>query len=499
MRFNSIKVRIQSIILVMFLLSLLNAGMVFMVLQKNAGDAQYINMAGRQRMLTQKLTKEILSKDFSSARKTANLFEQSLKVLKYSDKSKGLEPISDPEILAAWEKLHSNWLHFKEAFDQYLLTGDQKDLKYLVDNNLKILSLANNLTKKFEQKAVKNLHRLKVYQAIILIFTLVLLGAIWWMAKTRIIDPIDKAVALVMRVAEGNFTVKFPKRSQDEIGRLLSALEEMTERLKETLRNVIISSEQVYSSSHEIYLAGKDVSEKATRLSQEGEEVKAAEEAINNSVRAVSAASEQMVEAITEISRNTSEAARIASEAVTKAKETNEIVNKLGISSEEIGEVVNLIQSIAEQTNLLALNATIEAARAGEAGKGFAVVAGEVKELSKQTTQATEKIAKKIQAIQTDARASVKAIQEISEVISRINDISNMIASAVEEQTAMMGEISQAANMSAESAEQIREKIEKMSRAIQETAEKGDKSRKLSEEMITLASRLKELASNFKV
>ncbi|WP_457756021.1 methyl-accepting chemotaxis protein [Thermodesulfatator indicus] len=499
MKFDTIKARIQAIILVMFLLSILNAGMVFMVLQKNAGDAQYINLAGRQRMLVQKMTKEILSKDFASARNTANLFENSLQILKNGDRNKGLEPITDPKILAAWEDLHSCWQDFKKAFDHYLITGNKTDLNYLLDHNLKILSLANTLTKKFEEKAISNLNRLKIYQIAILSFTMFLLAAIWWMARTKIIAPIDKAVALVMRVAEGDFTVKFPKTSKDEIGRLLAALEEMTERLRETLRNVVTSSDQVYSSSQEIYRAGEEVAEKAVRLAQEGEEVKEAEKAINNSVRAVSAASEQMVEAITEISRNTSEAARIASEAETKAKETNDIVNKLGVSSEEIGEVISLIQSIAEQTNLLALNATIEAARAGEAGKGFAVVAGEVKELSRQTTKATEKISRKIQAIQTDARASVKAIQEITEVISRINDISNMIASAVEEQTAMMGEISQAANMSAESAEQIREKIEKMSRAIKDTAEKGNKSRELSQEMIALANRLKELASNFKV
>lgn len=47
--------------------------------------------------------------------------------------------------------------------------------------------------------------------------------------------------------------------------------------------------------------------------------------------------------------------------------------------------------SIAGQTDLLTLNATLEATRAGDIGKGFAVVAGEVKELAKQTKDATTK------------------------------------------------------------------------------------------------------------
>ena len=72
-----------------------------------------------------------------------------------------------------------------------------------------------------------------------------------------------------------------------------------------------------------------------------------------------------------------------------------------------------MIQDIAEQTNLLALNATIEAARAGEAGKGFAVVATEVKELAKQTAEATEDIRQRIEAIQNSSHEAIQSISEI--------------------------------------------------------------------------------------
>jgi methyl-accepting chemotaxis protein len=66
----------------------------------------------------------------------------------------------------------------------------------------------------------------------------------------------------------------------------------------------------------------------------------------------------------------------------------------------EISKVTETITEISEQTNLLALNATIEAARAGEAGKGFAVVANEIKELAKQTSDATQEIKRKIESVQ---------------------------------------------------------------------------------------------------
>ena len=151
------------------------------------------------------------------------------------------------------------------------------------------------------------------------------------------------------------------------------------------------------------------------------------------------------------------------------AATTTDTVAKLGASSTEIGEVVAVITSIAEQTNLLALNATIEAARAGDAGKGFAVVASEVKELANQTASATDAIASRIAAIQTDTATAVDAIDRIATIISEINDTQTTIASAVEEQTATTAEIGRNLNEAVKGTAEIAASITGVAQASEST------------------------------
>ena len=103
--------------------------------------------------------------------------------------------------------------------------------------------------------------------------------------------------------------------------------------------------------------------------------------------------------------------------------------------------MVQIIAGIAEQTNLLALNASIEAASAGEAGRGFAVVAGEVKNLARQTSTATETITTQVATIQQCTLAAVTSIRAISSVVQRIHEMQSSVAGAVEEQSATTSEI----------------------------------------------------------
>jgi methyl-accepting chemotaxis protein len=109
-----------------------------------------------------------------------------------------------------------------------------------------------------------------------------------------------------------------------------------------------------------------------------------------------------------------------------------------------------MIEQVAAQTNLLALNATIEAARAGEAGKGFAVVASEVKNLSAQTTHATEDIRRVVAALRAEMEAvttatglAAGAAGTVEERIAGLSGASERLAGSMGDSARSMQRISE--------------------------------------------------------
>ncbi|MFN8602858.1 MAG: globin-coupled sensor protein [Candidatus Binatia bacterium] len=220
---------------------------------------------------------------------------------------------------------------------------------------------------------------------------------------------------------------------------------EHLDQVKETLATILqqaeaIGQHRIHSTVLDAVVPGKlgeAFGSTVANLRQFGEQL------VENAtaLEAVAAAAEEMITSIQEISRNSNDTARVANAAATEADASAASVDHLASSSNQIGQVLKVIANIAAQTNLLALNATIEAARAGEAGKGFAVVASEVKELAKETARATEDIATRIHAVQSDTQGAVQSMSRIGSTIAEITEFTNSIAAAIEEQQVVAKEI----------------------------------------------------------
>ena len=183
------------------------------------------------------------------------------------------------------------------------------------------------------------------------------------------------------------------------------------------------------------------------------------------SVRIGAAAVEEMTASITDVADSANRTLEVSSRAAVMSADSNTQIQKLEDAAREIGQVIATIEEIAEQTNLLALNATIEAARAGDAGRGFAVVAGEVKDLARQTADATHDIRERVENIQGTSRTAAESVRQITEVIDDVNKQSDHIAETVGEQRGATNEISNTLSRTSESADQVVEQVERSSAA----------------------------------
>ncbi len=299
----------------------------------------------------------------------------------------------------------------------------------------------------------------------ILICILVLLAA------RTITRPINAAVAGLKDIAtgEGDLTMRLAVETNDEIGELarwfnsfLDKLQEIIRQITNGIQTLASASTQLSAISEQMSKAAQDTSERATGVASASEEMStsmntvasAMEESATNT-QTVATAAEQMSATVNEIAGNSERARTISNTAARQAAETSGKMAHLGSAAQAIDKVVETITDISDQVNLLALNATIEAARAGEAGKGFAVVANEIKDLARQTAQATQDIKEKIATIQDTTVITVKDIDEITKIITEVNEVVSGIATAVEEQSAVTSEIATNVSQAAQGIQQV--------------------------------------------
>ena len=297
---------------------------------------------------------------------------------------------------------------------------------------------------------------------------------------------------------EGDLTQRLAVNSNDEISELAKWFNSFLEKLQGIIAEVGDTTQDLTNNAGTLADTSQSMNSSAAKTSQQATMVAEAANDVSDNAQAAATGVDEMGISIKEIARSANDAAMVATSAVDVANKTNATVEKLGASSVDIEKIIAVITSIAEQTNLLALNATIEAARAGDSGKGFAVVANEVKELAKETANATDEISRKIQAIQLDADASMQAISQISEIIAQINDLQTSIAGAVEEQSAVMAEIGRSVGLAADGSSQIANNIMGVATAADETTDGANTTQKQAAALNDISRRLENLVGLFK-
>lgn len=356
----------------------------------------------------------------------------------------------------------------------------------------------------------------------------VVLGVLFSFLLARSIRmDLSKVVTFAGKLSKGDLTAKVEIDQQDEIGRLASAMNSTMQHFREVIGGVSQEVKGLSARSRDLTSIAQTLADCAQEASGRSKSVASATDKMSSNMNSVASASEEAATnvnvvadaadginlTINEVAAKTEQAQKITSGAVVLARSSSEKVDTLGLAAHEISKVTEVITEISDQTNLLALNATIEAARAGEAGKGFAVVANEIKELARQTADATSEIRAKIESIQGSTHETVEEIKEITSVIGEMNGIVADIANSVEEQTASTSEIAQSVTQAAQGISKVNENvaqssivsreiardITELSRVSTSLAGRGGEVEESANALVVVSESLKKLMAQFRM
>ncbi|MFN3302991.1 MAG: methyl-accepting chemotaxis protein [Roseateles sp.] len=263
----------------------------------------------------------------------------------------------------------------------------------------------------------------------------------------QLLIPVGQMVEVTERIAAGDLSQPVPRGRRDELGRVLSALEHMQQRLRSLVERIHEDAGGIRHAVSEIAAGNQDLAARteaaAARLQQTASNVQVLTAAVQHSSRAAEDAESLALSTADVASRG----GRIVGDVVDTMKGIED-------GSRRIGDITGLIDGIAFQTNILALNAAVEAARAGDAGRGFAVVAAEVRALAQRSATAAREIkaliSQSVERVEAGTAQAADAGEAVNAILGKVQEMSGIIHAMAEQtraeaqQTTELGEAVQA-------------------------------------------------------
>ncbi|MED3573997.1 methyl-accepting chemotaxis protein [Cytobacillus praedii] len=559
MRFNSLKKKIlisfSSVLLLVFLLGLYNS-LTIRKLNENTNlvvkeqlslliidEKIALNMSERTSLVRGYLLygdNELRDQFKSTVEESINLEKELLEL----NSSQEVNELIEKKIV--W----GNTLN--RVFEQYDLGEKERAIEIMATE---VVPLEREITNGFKSMALKSEEFLsakgeemisngKTTLAVDIIISIsaIVLGVLVSVLTARFITkPIVYVAGRMKAVASGDLSQPLLEiKSNDEIGQLISATNEMSINTKQLLTKINQVSETVSKQSEELTQTANEVKTGAEQVSTTMEELANGSETQANSVGILANNMGIFTTKVEETNKNgervqkhsedvlqmTDEGTELMESSISQMDKINQIVHEaarkmegLDKQSQEISKLVLVIKDIAAQTNLLALNAAIEAARAGEHGKGFAVVADEVRKLAEQVSISVGDITEIVSTIQVESGITAESLKSgysevekgtsqmritgetfnkisssVTEMVHSIVVVSENLSMIAENGQEMNGSIDEIASVSEESAagvEQTAASAQQLSASIEEVAASSSQLALMSEELNKLVGQFK--------
>ena len=239
--FRRLQSQFAALLTAFFLLVGVSASLTFWGLQKQQQDALVINLAGRQRMLIQQMTRLALQLQggdetaLGELRDSERIFGETLFALQHggdapylTDSMVNLPETTDMQILATLHEVETAWEQYRSALGAIIASPNPNSLQTdLETQSDALVQKADAVVRLYESASIAKVNRLRVIQSAFLISALTLLAMGAWTTRHSLLKPLQALGVAAKRLGENRLDAVVQVQGPEEMRVLSQAFDDM--------------------------------------------------------------------------------------------------------------------------------------------------------------------------------------------------------------------------------------------------------------------------------